>query len=375
MLSIVADANIPRVKEAFCSLGDVALLDAESITPNACSQADILLVRSVTSVNESLLGPGSVKFVGSATAGLDHVDQAYLRSRGIKFASAPGSNADSVVEYVLTALLRLSALRASPLKGKTLGIIGCGHIGGRLVRRAPALGLEVLKNDPPLATAGQSGFVDLKIMIQQADILTLHVPKSPATHHLITDEVLRSLKPSAWLINTSRGNVVNSQDLKRALRLGRLDAAVLDVWENEPEPDLDLLEAVTIGTPHIAGHSVDGKLRGTIMLYHAVADHFDIRSDWDHESLLQKDLPTPISLSSEPRSNWLDSLAQSLYDLNADDARMRKLLEMEPHQVGDAFRELRRNYPARRAFDRHRIGEVPVLYQRAVRAGLRVDYL
>lgn len=375
MLSIVADENIPRVKEAFSSIGNVHLLDAESITPEVCAQADVLLVRSVTRIHEGLLKQSQVAFVGSATAGFDHVDRSYLRERGIPFVHAPGSNADSVVEYVLTALLRLHALRMRTLTGLTLGIIGYGNIGGRLGTRAPSFGLQVLKHDPPLAKAGHPGFVDLKTVLTRSDILTLHVPKSPETHHLIGDAELRYMKPGAWVLNTSRGNVVDNQALKRALRTGGIDATVLDVWENEPVPDLELLQRVTLATPHIAGHSVDGKLQGTIMLYKAVTQHFQVPGDWDYEQLLQQNLPAPLSLNPEPESSWLGALAQQLYDIDADDARMRKTLHVPQDHIAETFRQLRRNYPPRRAFDRHTITEIPAPYVQAVRDGLRVGYL
>ena len=375
MLSIVADENIPRVKEAFSSIGNVHLLDAESIKPEVCAQADVLLVRSVTRVHEGLLRQSQVAFVGSATAGFDHMDRSYLKERGIPFVHAPGSNADSVVEYVLTALLRLHALKMRALTGLTLGIIGCGNIGGRLGRRAPSFGLRVLKNDPPLAKAGHPGFVDLETVLTRSDILTLHVPKSPETYHLIGDAELRSMKPGAWVLNTSRGNVIDNQALKRALKSGEIDAAVLDVWENEPAPDPELLQRVTLATPHIAGHSVDGKLQGTIVLYEAVTQHFQVQGTWEYEQLLQENLPDPLSLNPEPESSWLDALAQQLYDIGADDTRMRKILHVPQDLIAETFRQLRRNYPPRRAFDRHTITEIPLPYVRAVRDGLGVGYL
>ncbi len=375
MLSIVADENIPQVKEAFSSIGEVISVEAETITPDVCAQADVLLVRSVTRVNEHLLGQSQVSFVGSATAGFDHVDQSYLKERGIQFSYAPGSNADSVVEYVLTALLRLSGVRNRSLSGLTLGIVGCGNIGGQLAIRAPALGLQVLKNDPPLESLGHAGFVDLKTILTESDILTLHVPKSQDTFHLIGDQELQSISPHAWILNTSRGEVVDNQALKRAIIAKRMDGIVLDVWENEPEPDLELLQMVELATPHIAGHSVDGKLQGTIMLYEAVTRHFGIQPSWDSEKMLQENTPQPISRMQADGSSWLGDLAQHLYDLQADDARMRQLLSLEPNQVADAFRQLRRNYPPRRTFSRYRIKEVPPEYERAVREGLRVGYL
>ena len=372
MFLTVADENIPHVSQAFASTGHVRVLDAESITDKVCANADVLLVRSVTRVDQSLLSQSRVRFVGSATAGFDHIDRAYLRERGIQFTHAAGSNADSVVEYVLSALIRLSALQMRPLAGLTLGIVGCGNIGGRLAVRAPAFGLHILKNDPPLANAGHSGFVDLESILAESDIITLHVPKSSDTYHLIEKSALQSMKPGVWLLNTSRGAVIDNAVLSKVLDTGRIGATVLDVWENEPTPDLGLLRKVTLGTPHIAGHSVDGKLQGTVMLYKAVADYFGIQSTWDFEQVLQQDLPPPISADPEPSSNWLDTLVRCLYDIRADDARMRMLLNTPHDQVARKFRQLRRNYPSRRAFGRHRVTGIPSSLLQTVRDGLCV---
>ena len=372
MFLTVADENIPHVRQAFASIGDVCILNAESITDKVCANADILLVRSVTRVDQSLLSQSRVRFVGSATAGTDHIDQAYLRKRGIQFTHAAGSNADSVVEYVLSALIRLSALRMRPLAGLTLGIVGCGNIGGRLAVRASAFGLHILKNDPPLANAGHSGFVDLETILAESDIITLHVPGSSETYHLIEKSALQSMNPGVWLLNTSRGTVIDSTALSEVLDTDRIGATVLDVWENEPTPDLELLQKVTLGTPHIAGHSVDGKFQGTVMLYKAVTDYFGIQPSWDFERILQRDLPPPISVDPEPSSTWLYRLVRRLYDIQADDTRMRMLLNTSHDQVPGRFRRLRRNYPPRRAFDRHRVKGIPSSLLGTVRDGLRV---
>lgn len=372
MFLTVADENIPHVGQAFASIGDVRVLNAESITDRVCANADILLVRSVTRVDQSLLSQSQVRFVGSATAGFDHIDQAYLRKRGIQFTHAAGSNADSVVEYVLSALIRLSALKMRPLAGLTLGIVGCGNIGSRLAVRASAFGLHILKNDPPLANAGHSGFVDLETILTESDIITLHVPGSSETYHLIEKSALQSMNPGVWLLNTSRGTVIDNTALSEVLDTGRIGATVLDVWENEPAPDLELLQKVTLGTPHIAGHSVDGKLQGTVMLYKAVTDYFGIQPTWDFERVLQEGLPPPISVDFEPSATWLDSLVRRLYDIRADDTRMRVLLNTPHNQVAGKFRRLRRNYPPRRAFGRHRATDIPSSLLRTVRDGLCV---
>jgi len=373
MLSIVADINIPRVIDAFSSIGHVEVMAAESITAEICREVDILLVRSVTRVNASLLDQSNVAFVGSASAGSDHINQSYLRQREIAFAHAPGSNADSVVEYVLTALVRLSAMNRKKLEGLTLGIIGCGNIGGRLARRAPAFGLNVLKNDPPVANSGGQGFVDLETVLAESDILTLHVPKHTDTYHLISDAELEAIKPGAWIINAARGDVVNNQALKKAIMCGHIDGCVLDVWENEPTPDMELLDITTLGTPHIAGHSVDGKLWGTIMLYQAVTKHFEIQPTWDYEALLRLDLPEIMTVPLG--ANWLDRFVKHLYNIDSDSKRMRELLSVPETKIADGFRRLRRTYPPRRAFDLHILKEVPPSYLDIIRDGLCVSYL
>lgn len=374
MFLTVADDNIPHVGQAFGSIGDVCVLNAESITDKVCVNADILLVRSVTRVDQSLLSQSRVQFVGSATAGVDHIDQAYLRKRGIRFTHAAGSNADSVVEYVLSALIRLSALKMRPLTGLTLGIVGCGNIGSRLAVRASAFGLHILKNDPPLSSAGHSGFVDLETILAESDIITLHVPGSSDTFHLFEKSALQSMKPGVWLLNTSRGTVIDSTALSEVLDTGRIGGTVLDVWENEPTPDLELLQKVTLGTPHVAGHSMDGKLQGTVMLYKAVTDYFRIQPSWDFERILQQDLPPPISIDPEPKSTWLERLVRCLYDIQADDTRMQMLLNTSHDQIAGQFRRLRRNYPPRRAFDRHRVAGIPSSLLETVRDGLRVVF-
>ena len=226
-MRIVVDENIPYAVEAFGALGSVRCFAGRDLSADAVRDADVLLVRSVTRVDADLLRGSQVRFVGSATIGTDHIDLDYLRSQGIGFAHAPGSNADSVVEYIMAALLGLAAARGEGLRGKVIGIIGCGNIGGRLAVRLPALGLRVLKNDPPLAARAEADgkphdFVSLDAVLKKSDIITLHVPLTKqgrhATHHLINDTTLCSLNPASWLLNSSRGAVVSNEALKGALR-------------------------------------------------------------------------------------------------------------------------------------------------------------
>lgn len=386
-LTIIADENIPHVEAAFGALGSVHRLPGRAIGPDDVRAADILLVRSVTPVGPALLDDSTVRFVGSATIGTDHIDHRYLRERDIAFAHAPGSNADSVVEYVTAALLRLAAERDTALRGLRLGIVGCGSIGGRLIRRMPALGLELLTNDPPLQRAAERdgvphAFLPLDDVLRHADILTVHVPLTrtgrDATVHLLGEPELRRMQPEAWLVNAARGPVVDNAALLRVLRDDHLGAVVLDVWEHEPHPDPDLLERVDLATPHIAGYSFDGKAAGTIMLYHALAERLDAHVDWDPEAVLAPTAADRLTLAPPdpalPEHRWLDALVRQAYPIAEDDARMRALLGLSAEDRGPAFVHLRRDYPRRRAFDRFTVDAdaVPAATRTAVADGLRM---
>ncbi|MGI9175852.1 MAG: 4-phosphoerythronate dehydrogenase [Rhodothermales bacterium] len=382
-LRIVADENIPFAQTALEGLGTVRTLPGRAITPADVRDADALLVRSVTQVDAALLANSTVQFVGSATIGTDHVDGAYLGKRGIAFAHAPGSNAESVVEYVLAALLRFSVTRGEALRGKVVGIVGCGHIGGRLAERLPALGLRVLKNDPPLAAKqGGGAFVGLADVLREADVVTLHVPLTRrgahATYHLIGEEELAQQHKEGWLINASRGPIVDGVALEAARASRRPSALVLDVWEGEPTPDPDLLRRTHLATPHIAGYSYDGKVQGTVMLYDALTAQFGLPKRWDvqaafapsPEDHLTLDPPDP-ALSE---TAWLDALVQQMYAIEADDARLRDMLAKPAEAHAAHFTDLRKRYPRRRAFSRHTLAaeSVPEPYRRAVEEGLRV---
>jgi erythronate-4-phosphate dehydrogenase len=288
-LTIVADENIPQVANAFEGIATIRLVNGRGLRREALEGADALLVRSVTRVDGHLLAGSSIQFVGTATIGTDHVDRAYLASSGIGFASAKGSNANSVAEYVVAALLEIAAHTGTELGGRTLGIVGRGNIGSRVAKYAPLLGLRVLMSDPPLERAGECGpWTPLPSLLRESDFVTFHVPLNrdgaDRTLHLIGGGELAVLKPGAWLINTSRGPVVDNAALLGALEGGHLGGAVLDVWEGEPDIMRPLLERCLIGTPHIAGYSIDGKLNGTRMMHAAVLRHFGLEGAWEPET-------------------------------------------------------------------------------------------
>lgn len=381
-MRLLIDENIPCAADAFGPLGTVRTIPGREITSAAVRDADVLLVRSVTPVGPTLLDGSRVQFVGSATIGTDHVDQAYLQRRGIAFAHAPGTNARSVVEYVLAALLHLSIGSEIPLRGRTVGIVGCGNIGQRLADRLPALGVRVLRNDPPRAAAeGPAGFVGLEEVVNTADIVTTHVPLRTAgpypTHHLINGDTLAALQPNAWLINTARGAVVDNVALDVALATGAPARAVLDVWEEEPTPRLSLLAQVDLATPHIAGYSFDGKVRGTQMLHDALCAHLDRTPVWSSEEALAVD-PDAFALTPPdpalPEPSYLHALVRQMYDITTDDAALRQLAALPPGEQGRHFSHLRKTYRQRRSFMQYTIATaaVPAAYRTGVGEGLGV---
>ena len=329
-----------------------------------------------------------MRFVGSATIGTDHVDRAYLRRRGIPFAHAPGSNADSVADYVVVALLTLACRRGVSLQDCTVGIIGCGNIGGRLARRLPALGMTVLKNDPPLARAAEEegtshDFVPLDTVLDEADVVTLHVPLKEAgpdpTHHLVGAKFLNRLNDGAWLLNTSRGSVVDGDALLEARSQGRVGAAVLDVWENEPSPDPALLEAVDVATPHIAGYAYDGKVRGTAMLYEALCEHLGVGPRWAGTATIRPESKNALQCTPPdprlPTTEWRYHLALQGYDLRADDAALRDLVDRPSEARADGFKRLRAQYRQRRELQQQEVprSAVPSEHEQAVAEGLTIQ--
>jgi erythronate-4-phosphate dehydrogenase len=352
-MKIVADENIPYVQEVFSSLGRLECVSGRGLDRDVLQDAEALLVRSITKVDAELLEGTPVRFVGTATIGTDHIDQEYLRAREIAFTSAAGSNANSVAEYVITALLVLAERNGWELQGKTLGIVGVGNIGSRVERMAPVLGLKVLGNDPPLQRqTGDARFVDLA-QVLKADFITVHVPLTRTgpdpTYHLFDEAVLQQLSPQTVLINTSRGAVVDNLALNAQLAQNGLGAAVLDVWEPEPEINLELLERVAIGTPHIAGYSLDGKANGTAMLYERLCEFLGT----DPEVDIQKFLPPPVVAeleldSGQPDQQVLTQAMTALYDICRDDEDLRKITQQAPDQRGKYFDHLRKHYPVRR---------------------------
>ena len=360
-MKIVADMNIPFVKECFSSIGEVEVVAGRQIKPKEVIDADVLLVRSVTPVNEKLLAGSKVKFVATATIGVEHVDCEYLQKRGIGFASAPGSNANSVAEYIVAALLETGQKHNITLEGKSIGVVGVGNVGSKVVKKCEALGMKMFLNDPPLQRqTGEAKYLPLKKLFD-CDFITLHTPLTfegiDKTYHLADKNFFKSLKTGCVFLNTSRGGVVETGALKATIKSGEIKAAVLDVWENEPNIDTELLEMADIGTPHIAGYSFDGKVAGMIMIYKAACEHFGLKPKFDIDSFLPEPIVPEIKIKSENggEENILREVARRVYDIKADDGRLKRILNVPAEKRGAEFDRLRKDYPVRREFQNTKV--------------------
>ncbi|MGQ0595184.1 MAG: 4-phosphoerythronate dehydrogenase [Gammaproteobacteria bacterium] len=354
-MHIVADPNIASVAEAFSDLGDVRLVPGREWTPSLVRYADVLLVRSVTRVDAGLLQDSRVRFVGTATSGVDHIDRDYLARRDIAFATARGSNAQAVAEYVSSAVLVVAQVRGLCLGKTTAGVIGGGQVGSRVVRLFSALGIRCLVNDPPLAdTSGDARYRPLDEALA-ADIVTLHVPLGSQgrypTQGLIGREALSRMKSDVILINTARGGIVNESVLKEHLARHERMATIIDCWEGEPHIDPELASHSTLSTPHIAGYSADAKLRATSMLYAAACAFFAIPCRWSPSS---RSGPEIALVSRDPREAQRQAVLVA-YDVREDDRALRACLSGAGGALGRSFDALRANYRERREFSAHEV--------------------
>ncbi len=355
-MKIVADANIPFVSECFSSIGDVTVVSGREMTASVVADAGCLLVRSVTAVNSELLAESRVRFVGTATIGFEHIDVDFLKKQDIGFASAPGSNANSVAEYVVAAMLEAAKKHKFQLEGKSIGIVGVGNVGSRVEKKAKALGMEVYLNDPPLQReSGDAKYLPIE-KVYDCDFVTLHTPLSfegiDKTFHLSDEGFFKSLKSGGIFLNTSRGGVVDTAALKGAIRSGKVRAAVLDVWEDEPNIDAELLEMVDIGTPHIAGYSLDGKVAGMVMIYKAACEYFGVEEKFETGSFLPEAIEPQLEIEGGAggEQEVLRETVEKIYSICEDDSRLRWILDRPPGKRGKFFDGLRRDYPVRREF-------------------------
>ena len=376
-LKIVADAHIWGVKSAFSSLPgfdvDLHVVESREITHELLVDADVLLTRSSTRVDANLLKGTSVRFSATATIGDDHYDKEWLEDNGIAWANAAGSSTGSVIEYMLTALLELHVQGRITIPDTTIGIIGVGRIGSVLATTCKAMGLELLLCDPPRERAeGEDEFASVDRLLSEADVITLHTPLiregMDKTLHLIDSAFLSRFR-GRGIINAARGSCVDNNALADWLDEDAGRFAILDCWEGEPRVSRRLLAhpQVVIATPHIAGHSLDGKAANTQYAYNALCRYLQVEPEWDMEMALP--LSLAVELSACTADPWYDThtAATMLYPITRDVETMKGWTELSGDALAKSFGEYRRHYPVRRSWDHIEIevsnGKVPELLE------------
>tara|TARA_Y100001956_G_scaffold82320_1_gene102743 strand:+ start:1893 stop:3017 length:1125 start_codon:yes stop_codon:yes gene_type:complete len=349
-MKILADQNMPLVEEYFADLGSVTRFDGRNAKPEQIEDVDILLTRSVTKVNAELLQYAKkLKFVGTATIGIDHIDTELLDDKEIAFSSAPGCNAIAVAEYVISALYAYAQETSTSLQGKTLGIVGVGNIGQCLREKLQGSGINLLLCDPIKFENGElEEHIELDDLLAQSDIVSFHVPLVKTgkykTLHLIDSARIAKLKENMLVINACRGEVIDNQALLESMQAGKQLELVLDVWENEPNILTELLPFVRYSSVHIAGHTLEGKARGTQMLYQKVCELLGIPAEKQLSDFLPKPVITEVTLQDNFTQGDLGRLVHLVYDLRRDDGILRKSLSEK------GFDHLRKSYPVRREF-------------------------
>lgn len=350
-MHIVIDENIPEA-QVFEAFGRVTRLAGRSMQASDVRDADALIVRSVTQVDQALLEGSSVRFVGTCTIGTDHLDLEYLSKQGIGWTNAPGCNAQAVVEYVLAALEVLVQRTGDSLEEKCFGIVGVGNVGSRLAHTLGKLGFKVLLCDPPRREQEQlADYVSLAEILARCDVISLHTPLEVSgqwpTHHLLSEAELKQLRAGAWLLNAARGPVIDNQALLAHLRHKPSLEVVLDVWEGEPDFEPELAALCQLATPHIAGYSLDGKIRGTEIVFNAFCQFFALTAQ--RAVAYPKPVLEQVNLDSlAGLAQWRGCLSTLLYDPRTDDAAMRRLSSLPTSERKAGFDALRKNYPVRR---------------------------
>lgn len=344
-MKVIVDDKIPYIKEALASIADeVVYVPGKDFTPQLVKDADALIVRTRTRCNQELLEGSRVRFIATATIGFDHIDTEYCRQAGITWRNAPGCNSASVAQYLQSSLLLLQQERGFQLEGKKLGVIGVGHVGSKVAQVGRELGMKVLLNDPPREEReGNKGFSPLDQLLEECDLLTFHVPLvregEHPTYHLVNCELLTRLKHRVVIVNTSRGEVIETQALLNALQKGFVADAIIDVWENEPDIDRRLLEKAFIATPHIAGYSADGKANATRIALDAICRFFHIDAHYS--------IQPPQPLRPLIRAHDVTEACLQMYDPRRDCEALRA----HPEQ----FEKLRGDYPLRRERNAYKV--------------------
>lgn len=364
-MKIVCATSVVLGNEAFSTLGDVERVAERDIDSTIVHNADLLITRSKVKVNRALLENSSVRFAATATAGYDHLDIPFLEESGIVWSSAPGCNANGVAEWVAAALLHLATSRNVELAGKTLGIIGVGHVGTCVAALAPALGLRVLLNDPPRALLEPGPqWSSMETILAESDLLTLHVPLTDegphATRAMVNNQFFARMKPGCVFLNASRGEVVEEPALLRALDEKKISHALLDVFAHEPDVNPLLASKAVIVTPHIAGYSYEGRVRGTELCYLAACRWLNVKPSWTPPALP----PDParsllLSRHGQTRTEALAEAVSAAYRITNDDKALRDGLGTDEAARRKHFQHLRKHYPDRHEFPAYTVRVAP----------------
>jgi erythronate-4-phosphate dehydrogenase len=354
MIRIIADDNIPFLKGILEPFAEIIYMPGKQIDRDVLVGADALLIRTRTKCTESLLRGTKVKFIGTATIGIDHIDTQYCEKNKIEWTNAPGCNSSSVQQYIAAALLKMSSEFRFNLKDKTIGIVGVGNVGSKVEKLARILGMNVLLNDPPRARKeSDKEFHSLGTILYESDIVTVHVPLNVVgednTYNLFNEKSFKKMQKGTWFVNSSRGEVTDTGALKDTLRSGKLCGAVIDVWENEPDIDRDLMAKAFIATPHIAGYSNDGKANGTALVVNSLCKCFEIPlKNWYPENVPQPAEPV-VTIDGKGKSDE-DIIREAVfhtYNISGDDIKLR----FSPSD----FEKQRGDYPLRREFPAHTV--------------------
>lgn len=380
-MNIVADENIPLAAELFGALGQVQLYPGRSISAGIVNNADVLLVRSVTPVTESLLKNSQVRFVGSTTIGVDHIDTNYLNQRAIGYCNAPGCNAQSVVEYVVSVLSVLSEQQAFRLQEKSIGIVGRGQIGSRLAGTMKNLGLQVVAHDPPRRDRGETDLYDLQEALA-CDIISIHVPlvtDGPyPTNKLLSSEHFEDLTESQILINSSRGNVLDEEALLQKLKKPGRPTVVLDVFDKEPAINVELAKLCHFATPHIAGYSLEGRTNGSEMVYRKLCQYSGLPIRKNAQQFLPEPALQRLEFSADSDVEYaLNTCIRACYDVRTDHFSLRHSLSLEPALRALVFDSLRKNYRRRQSFGKTRVrvpDKCPAMKQSLAAVGFIIEH-
>ena len=353
-MKFIVDDKIPYIEGALEPFAEVVYLPGSKTTPEIVKNADALITRTRTICNRHLLEGSNVKFIATATIGFDHIDTEFCGEAGIIWANAPGCNAESVNQYIASALFSWSLKKREELKGKTIGIVGVGQVGSRVAKTCEIIGMNVLLNDPPRERLeGPGKFVSLQTIQNESDIITFHVPLNmtgiDSTYHLVNEQFLQSLRKKPILINSCRGEVFETTAVKNTIKAGQISGLIIDCWENEPDLDLALLNIVDFGTPHIAGYSRDGKANGTKMCVQAVSRFFGLGADNWQPSGVELPPNEILEIDGNQRREYsvLSEAILSTYQIKDDYEELKK-------NPGN-FEKLRGDYPVRREFDSYTI--------------------